>query len=175
MIIGLWRWQGGGFSLLSFDRSIIERAIPQLATLESPDLAQGRLRVGNLQGSQLSGWINSQWYQRGWKSSHGKRCLLDSIIQQLKVPEEEALDIAQQLLDVRLQCPLGGEFLLQQVAGAGDVGSGPWMSTAWRDAVLLPDGSFGPPANYTAPWLGWFRVTCRPHATPRAAGNCRHD
>lgn len=157
MLGGLVRWQGGGYSLLSFDRTIIDNTIPQLATLAAPDNAQVRLRVGNLQGTKLSSWINGQWYTRGWSSSHGNARLLDSVNQQLKVPGDQALEVAQQLLDVRLQCPLGGEFRFEPLPGNAGHTGGWWTSSAWREALLLPNGKYGPPLQYSAPWLNWFR------------------
>lgn len=157
MLGGLVRWQGGGYSLLSFDRTIIDNTIPQLATLVAPDNAQARLRVNNLQGTKVSSWINGQWYARGWSSSHGNTRLLDTFNQQLKVPGAEALDAAQQLLDVRLQCPLGGEFRFEPLPGNAGRSGGWWVSSAWRESVLMPNGKVGPPQQYSAPWLNWFR------------------
>ncbi|MDX1925408.1 MAG: hypothetical protein SFV81_02745 [Pirellulaceae bacterium] len=157
MLGGLVRWQGGGYSLLSFDRTIIDNTIPQLATLIAPDNAQARLRVSNLQGTKLATWINGQWYARGWSSSHGNARLLDSVNQQLKVPGDQALEVAQRLLDVRLQCPLGGEIRFEPLPGNAGRTGGWWTSSAWRDAVLMQNGKFGPPPQYSAPWLNWFR------------------
>jgi len=157
MLGGLVRWQGGGYSLLSFDRTIIDNTIPQLATLNAPDNAQARLRVNNLQGTKLSSWINGQWYARGWSSSHGNARLLNTVNQQLKVPGDQALEVAQRLLDVRLQCPLGGEFRFEPLPGSAGRTDGWWTSSAWREAVLMQNGKFGPPQQYSAPWLNWFR------------------
>ena len=132
MIGGLWRWQDQQFSLLSFDRSMIERTIPQLASQNATDPAQARLRVAALEGSQLSQWVNAYWYARGWRSSQGNARFLDEIHQQLKVPGAECLQVSQRLLDVKLQCPLGGEYEFVPVpVGTG----GWWQSTAWQDAI----------------------------------------
>ncbi len=74
----------------------------------------------------------------------------------LRSPVLNALNVAQQLLDVRLQCPLGGEF---RYGGdpAATTSRGTWSSTAWAEAVRLPNGKVGPPQQYSAPWLEWFR------------------
>ena len=157
MLGGLIRWQGGGYSLLSFDRTIIDNTIPQLATFAAADNAQARLQVANLQGTKVSSWINGQWYERGWSASHGNVRLLDSVQQQLKVPGEQSLEVAQQLLDVRLQCPLGGEFRFEPFPGNRAAGDGWWTSSAWRDGVLMQNGKIGPPQQYSAPWIEWFR------------------
>ncbi len=154
MLGGLWRWEDSQFSLLSFNRSIIEAAIPQLAVQETTDVAQARLKVADLSDTQLSTWINQQWYQRGWRSSHGNTEFLDDVHQQLKVPGDQCLEVAQRLLDVRLQCPLGGEFLFQPVAGGTN---GWWISDAWSRASIDARNKPLPPADYTAPWIDWFR------------------
>lgn len=153
--IGLWRWQGGGFSVLSFDRSILENVLATLAPVKVEDSAQVRLTVRNLSGSRLSGWINDQWYERAARASHGNAALFDAIHQQLKVPGPEALSVAETMLDVRLNCPMGGKFVFTpQSPGSPD---GWWTSTAWASEVQQPDGTIGPPPDYIAPWLKWFR------------------
>jgi hypothetical protein len=154
MLGGLWRWTNGEFSLLSFDRSILDQAIPQLGVAQTQDMAQARARVANLSGSRLAGWINQQWYTRGWEASQGNAQLLDAIHQQLKVPGAECLATAEQLLDVRLQCPLGGTYQFEAQPGSH---SGWWQSTAWQQATFDARGKPLPPANYSAPWIDWFR------------------
>ncbi len=154
MIGGLWRWQNNDLSLLSFDRSILEQAIPQIAPRESADLAQARLSVANLKGSKLATWINDQWYSRGWRSSHGNAQFLDDVHQQLKVQGKECLQVAERMLDVRLQCPLGGEYQFQANAqGAG----GRWQSSAWEGVALDDRGKPITPDSYVAPWIDWFQ------------------
>lgn len=161
-IIGLYRWQDAGFSVLSFDRSIVEHTRAALAPIKVEDSAQVRLNVRNLAGSQLSGWINQQWYERASRASHGNAALLDALHQQLKVPGPEALSVAETMLDVRLNCPLGGTFSF--VPHADATGKGWWTSSAWANEVMLPDGRAAPPADYVAPWLRWFR-TAQLHLT----------
>lgn len=154
MLGGLWRWQNDQFSLLSFDRSILDSAVPQLGVTEASDLAQARLQVAPLQGSLLSNWVNSVWYERGWRASHGNAKLMDVMHQQLKVPGNQCLETAERLLDVKLQCPLGGQFEFVSVP----VGKGGWWeSSAWQYAGKDEQGRPTPPATYEAPWIDWFR------------------
>ncbi len=153
MIGGLWRWQNAEFSLISFDRSILENAIPQLAVLRSEDLAQVRLRISNLKGTKLAGWVNGQWYQRGWQGSHGNARFIDTIQEQLKVPAEEAQQVAERILDVRLQCPLGGQYELKSY---GKSDERRWVSTAWDSAIHAGELLL-PAEGYVAPWIKWFR------------------
>lgn len=154
MLGGLWRWQDQEFSLLSFDRGILNNAIPQLGVAESSDLAQARVRVANLSGTQIADWINQQWYQRGWKASQGNARFLDALHQQLKVPGDQCFDVAEQMLDVNLQCPLGGEYRFEMLPSGK---TGWWRSSAWGSAIYAADGSLLPPPDYQAPWIDWFR------------------
>lgn len=154
MIGGLWRWQNDSFSLLSFDRSILEDATGQLAPVTATDDAQVRVDVKNLQGSELADWIDGIWYARGWTASQGNALLMDTIHQQLHVPTEDCLEVAQRLLDVRLQCPLGGEYEVSKLR-SGELGW--WQSTAWQAAGRDANGGPTPPPEYAAPWIEWFR------------------
>ena len=154
-IIGLWRWQDAGFSVLSFDRSILENTAAMLSPVKAEDSAQIRVNVRNLSGSKLSTWINDQWYERAARASHGNAALLDAVHQQLKVPGPDALKVTEAMFDVRLNCPLGGAFTFTPLATAPN--SGWWSSTAWAGEVHGPDGTLVPPPHYIAPWLQWFR------------------
>ncbi len=151
---GLWRWDNGELSLLSFNRSIIEQAIPHVKVTETQDLAQARARVADLTGSQLSTWINRLWYERGWRSSHGNAVLLDAIHQQLRIPAEQCLPVAEKIVDARLQCPLGGSYQFENLPQGT---SGWWISSAWSEAEIDEGERPVAPASYSAPWLDWFR------------------
>lgn len=177
LLIGLWRWQGGGFSVLSFDRSILENCIPQLATVPAKDPAQLRGKVNDLSNTQLASWINTTWYRRGLSVSRGNAFLMDAVHQQLRVPLEDAKGVAERLLDCTLQCPLGGEFESstfarsemnesqgglaadgigkRQSPAVGYGASDGWRSTAWPEDANVKTAI--PPPAYQAPWLTWFR------------------
>ncbi|MEM7475712.1 MAG: hypothetical protein AAF483_12035 [Planctomycetota bacterium] len=154
MLGGLHRWQDSSFSLLSFNRSILESTIPALEVVDAPDSAQARLKVKTLQGTEIGTWLNSLWYKRGWKSSQGNAQLLDVMHQQLKIPAEQCKDVTQRLLDVKLQCPLGGQIEFVAVpSGQG----GWWQSTAWSQAAVSASGKAQAPPDYEAPWIDWYR------------------
>ena len=162
-IIGLYRWQEGGFSALSFDRSILESLRPVVQPVRADDSAQVRLNIRDLQGSRIASWVNDQWYERASRASHGNAQLLDAMVQQLKIPGPEAMSTAERMLDVKLNCPLGGKFAFTSMAGAS-VGpdnakqsAGWWTSSAWASEQVQSDGTVGPPPEYMAPWLRWFR------------------
>ena len=161
MVGGLWRWQDRGFSLLSFSKPILDAAIPQLDLVQADDAAQARLLVQNLQGTEMARWIDDLWYRRGLEASKGNARLLDTIQEQLHVPATECLSVAEQVLDVRLQCPIGGEYNLQPDGSGGGMG---WHSSAWKSVNQNASGKPTAPVDYSAPWVGWFRGG-RLHAT----------
>lgn len=156
-IIGLWRWQSAGFSVISFDRSILDDCIRTLQPAPTPNFAQGRLKIGDLKNSQVSSFFNVLSYRRAGQATRGNLLLLDSMQQQLHIEPEEALRGAESLLDAKLQCSLGGRYQLEPKGRL-------WSSTAWAASVNSPPGSLGfdpdialPNPNYRAPWLTWFR------------------
>jgi hypothetical protein len=171
LLIGAWRWQAGGFSVLSFDRAILENCMLHLRPIPAEDPAQVRGQVGDLENSQLAGWVNTFWFRRALHASRGNALLMDTIQSQFHVPVEQSKSIAERLFDGRLQCSLGGEYQL-----AADPVY--WVSTAWGSVDLNGTGNTQkkqaegelpimglitnphkafPPPDYRAPWLGWIR------------------
>jgi hypothetical protein len=146
---GLWRRQGGGFSVLSFDPQLLADVTPQLRVVDSEIEAQLRAHVTDLSQSKLRPWILSLYYQRGLEASAGNARFMTVLGQQLHVPIDQAMTTAERLLDARLIDPLGGEYQLVE-----DLGGGPkvWASTSWagRNASEIP-------ADFEAPILQWFR------------------
>ena len=164
LFIGVWRWQMGGFSVLSFDRSILENCALYLKPIPAEDFAQGRAKIGDLEKSKLSAWFNTFWFRRAAQTTRGNLMLLDSLQQQLKVEPQQALASAERLLDAKLQCSLAGKYLLEP---AQESGTEVWTSTAWPKQFAMMNGkttALGfdatmtlPPVEYKAPWLQWFR------------------
>jgi len=164
LFIGVWRWQMGGFSVLSFDRSILENCALYLKPIPAEDFAQGRAKVGDLEKSKLSEWFNTFWFRRAAQTTRGNLMLLDSLQQQLKVEPERALASAEKLLDAKLQCSLGGMYSLDTAQADK---TGVWTSSAWPKQFAIMNGkasSLGfdatktlAPTDYKAPWLQWFR------------------
>ena len=172
-LIGMWRWQGDGFSVLSFDRGILEVLVRHLGLVAAPDPAQIRVVVKDLEATQLAGWVNTYWYRRGFEVSRGNLRLLDGLQQQFKLPADQALLTAEQLLDTDLICPLGGDYVVVESASPERF----WTSTAMqslgiepsqegrpRDLFELEADELFPPSDYQADWLGWLRGL-RAHAT----------
>lgn len=145
--LGVWRWQGRGFSVVSLDRSILEDVRAQVGFEPGEEAAQVRVRVGDLSQAQFGAWLNAMAFERAWQVSAGNARLLHVLAQQLRVPLSDAQEVAQWLLDAELVCPLGGDYELSP-----DEGLPLWQSTAWsqqRRGTL--------PADYVAPPLTWFR------------------
>ncbi|WDQ17319.1 hypothetical protein [Rhodopirellula sp. P2] len=148
LIGGVYRYTGGGFSVLSFQPEVLNASLPYLAANEVDDPAQVRGRIDNLNGTQLEGWVNQQLYERAAAASLAGAEFLNSLVAQLSVPVDEVLDQAELVLGGRPQCPLGGEYLF-------DPARRRFVSTAWPSDALAP--SPYAPVDYQTPLLSWFR------------------
>jgi hypothetical protein len=146
---GLWRRQGGGFSVLAFDPQLLADITPQLRVVESEIDAQLRLHVEDLSQSKIRPWIVGLYYQRGLTASAGNARFLAVLEQQMHVPIEQGKTTMEELLDAKLLCPLGGEYQLVEDLNGGLKS---WQSTAWakRNASSVPE-------DFEAPLLKWFR------------------
>lgn len=149
--IGLWQRRFGPFSVVSFNRDVLESVTPQLDVVEAERPAQVRAHVGDLSASQLSTVINAQIYDRADQISRGNARFLRVLTTQLKVAPDEALQVAGDLLNATLVCPLGGEYVLVQ----DEDGAARWASTAWPKGEKRP--RYQVPDDYRAPPLEWFR------------------
>jgi hypothetical protein len=146
--LGLWRRQWAGFSVLAFDPGVLAKVTPSLAPQPTEDEAQVRVHAGDLSQAELKSLIQTLTFSRAQQASVGNVKLLHALSQQLGVSREQALTAAEQLLDARLVCSLGGTYQLGDPANV----AGLWQSTAWPAG---PSG--GVPADYESPVLGWFR------------------
>ncbi len=146
LIGGLYRYTGGGFSILSFQHDVLLASLQQLSVVDAPDSAQVRAHIGNLHGSKVEDWVNSLLYQRAAEGSEAGAKFLDQLSRQLGVERGNVMASAERILGAPLQCTLGGEYQYS-------AHSGHWVSTSWQ-GDSLPDDS---PADYIAPVLKWFR------------------
>jgi hypothetical protein len=147
--LGLWRRQSReGFSVLSFDPGVLEKVTPQLAVEETDDEAQLRIHVGDLANTKISGLVSTLYYEQARKTSQGNARFMQSLVQQLDVPVDDAKKTAEKMLDAKLICTLGGEYEIARGRGGGEY----WVSTAAPSSLnyRLPD-------DYLAPLLVWFR------------------
>lgn len=151
MFLGVWRWQGNGFSLLSFDRSIIENAAGIVRPEQVDDYAQIRLSVNDIAGSQMEPWLNRFWYRRGLAGSLGNAEYLNFAEQQFHLEPAAVRLATEEMLGASLQCPIGGEL---KWTGEAEVGQ--WVSTAWPTEGLNPETA-ALAGGYRAPWIDWCR------------------
>ena len=149
LLFGIWRRQGAGFSVLSFDPQLLANVTPQLRVVDSETEGQLRLHVEDLSQSKIKPWITNLYYQRAIAASAGNTRLVHQLNQQLHVPMDQAKEVAEDLLDGQFVCPLGGEYQLVEDLRGGAV---TWQSTAWakRNLTTIPD-------DFEAPLLKWFR------------------
>ncbi|QDV85988.1 hypothetical protein [Planctomycetes bacterium TBK1r] len=143
---GLYRYSGGGFSVLSFQPEILNATLPFLEATDVGQPATARGRVGSLLGSQLEGWVNNELYQNAAQASRAGAEFLNLFSEQLHVGPDEAIEQVTLVLGVPLQCPLGGQYEYDPIEKR-------WRSTAWSGNEPLAT----PPADYVAPLLNWFR------------------
>jgi hypothetical protein len=144
---GLWRRQGLGFSVLSYDPNLLANVTPQLRVVEAENEAQIRAHVGDLSQAQFAGWVNRAYYARALSASAGNVRLMYTLNQQLGVPMKNTKAMAERLLDGTLVDPLGGEYQTY----ATDQGAIYWQSTLW------PERGGQIPEAFDAPILEWFR------------------
>ncbi|HZZ71099.1 MAG TPA: hypothetical protein VFE24_02535 [Pirellulales bacterium] len=149
-LLGLWSRRFNDFSVLSFHREVLQAITPQLSVVEAERPAQVRLHVADLTQAKLSDLVNAYAYQRARKTSVGNLQFLHYLALEFQLPREDCLAVAQNLLDAKLVCPLGGAYKLQEKAGLRM-----WTSTALESNSTKID--FHLPAGYQPPPMNWFR------------------
>ena len=85
-----------------------------------------RLRVDDVSHARITPALNDLLYARTRETSLGNLRFLHALDQQLHVPPAACKEAAEFLLDAKLICPLGGQYVLR-----GENGEPPhWTSTA---------------------------------------------
>jgi hypothetical protein len=143
--LGLWRWQGRDFSVLSFHHGVLSDAAEFLEPVPTQNPAQIQIDVSDLAGSRLAGWVSVLNHTQALRVSRGNVQLLHTLMQQFRVSPSDALSVAGNLLDTTLVCTLGGEYVFVESDAGGQ----------WRSTASTGDGL--PPEGYQAPLLEWFR------------------
>ncbi len=150
--LGGWRLSMGTFTLFSFQQQVLADLAPQLRYLEAEKPAQFRLDVGDVTRARIMPLLNDLGYARTAETSRGNLRLMHQLNQQLGVPVAECLATAEDILDARLICPLGGQYRLEESSGLQW-----WTSPALvgpSSRGLLPEPA---PEGFVAPPLNWFR------------------
>ncbi|MCA9213642.1 MAG: hypothetical protein KDB27_11280 [Planctomycetales bacterium] len=144
--LGLWRWTSNEFSVVAFDQDALTKSVGDLSVEEREEAAQLHVHVGDLVNSKLNKWFRTLSYQRAFETSTGNTRFLSTLSQQLRVPPADARATAERILDIRLTCPLEGEYSTEKVHGATY-----WTSSAWSK----PHGRM--PDDFDTPLANWFR------------------
>ena len=144
--LGLWRRQFEGFSVLSFAHPILRSVTPHLELEDTDVPAQVRIHVGDLQQAKIQPWINDLYFHRARLTTLGNLRLMHTLNQQLGVPRVDCRRVAENLLNVGLECSLAGDYELKTV----DEGFKVWTSDALSPRRATPD-------QYRAPPLSWLR------------------
>ena len=154
----LHKINSGQFTLFSFQQWLLEQVRPQLHFVETKRPAQLRLDVGDVAKAKITPTLNRLSYVRTRTTSLGNLRLLKSLQQQLRVPAKDALTVAENLLDAKLVCPLGGDYVLRpQPGGRGRNAQEHWTSTALHAVPNTSPLEMPIPDDYVGPPLNWFR------------------
>ena len=150
---GLWTRRTDQFTVFSFQRDLLETVTSRLKFVPAERPAQVRLRVADLSQSKIASFANTWGYQRSRQTSLGNLRLMHQVIQQFHVPGDRAKTAAELLLDAKLICPLGGQYVYRQTPQ----GAGGWTSTFFDGERRDGPPTARPPSGYQAPPLNWFR------------------
>ncbi len=138
----------GEFHVFALSSQVLDEVAPHLAR-QPAEPAQLRLDVADPSQARFASWINSLGFARTRNTSLGNLLLLQQMEQQLHVAPAEARTLAEQLLDGKLICPLGGTYQLNDADRAPA-----WTTTALADAASARPV---PPPGYQAPPINWLR------------------
>ncbi len=162
---GMWRRDHGEFTLFSLQPDVLALVAPQLRFEEAERPAQVRLSVEDVTRAVIYPMLNNIGYARTRETCLGNLRLVHQLGQQLHVRGEDCRSAAELLLDAKLVCPLGGEYVFRQVPS----GPGFWTSTALGDRPTTGLLTTEAPEGFTAPPLSWFRgLEADLTATPEA-------
>jgi hypothetical protein len=142
----------GPITVASTKRDVLTEIAGSMNIVEAQQPAQVWLHLGDVSNSKMAGLANQFGYLRARGVTHGNANFLHSLTTQLGVPPDQALDVAQKLLDARLVSPIGGRYELQTAAGEFPT----WAANAPPQGPrsgLLPH----PPAGFLSPPLDWLR------------------
>jgi hypothetical protein len=151
--LGGWRRQWDRFTLYSFQHEVLDEVASQLRFESAERPAQVRLHIGDVSQASITPRLNDLGYARTRQTSLGNLRFLHALNQQLHVPPTSCREAAEVLLDAKLICPLGGQYILQETAGEPPH----WTSTALNRGVSDGVLDTRAPQDYVSPPLSWFR------------------
>ena len=151
--LGGWRLSMDNITLFSFQQQVLANVAPQLEYVEVEEPAQFRLDVGDITQARITPLLNDLGYGRTAETSRGNLRLMHQLNQQLNVPVAECREVAEDLLDAGLICPLGGDYTMEEAAS----GMRWWTSSALKGSRVGGLLSEPAPEGFVAPPLNWFR------------------
>ncbi|MDA7977352.1 MAG: hypothetical protein MPJ50_01125 [Pirellulales bacterium] len=140
----VWRRDYGDYSMFSFDRGLIEQISPQVLLVPAERPAQGRLHIGDPRQTAVAELLDLLGLMQASRTSDANTRFLDVLSRQLAVPDDQAIAIAEELLDAKMVCTLGGQYEPNP-----DAFGHPTWRTSLSAQSALPDYRFPP--------LQWFR------------------
>ncbi|MBN2581077.1 MAG: hypothetical protein JXB10_18990 [Pirellulales bacterium] len=151
---GGWRRQFGPFTVFSFQHEVLAEVTPQIRFVPAERPAQLWLRIDDPTSARIMPLANNWAYHRTRETSLNNLRLMNALEQQLHVPPAGCKEAAEFLLDAKLICPLGGQYVMQKEGP--DYGR--WTSTALAEQTSPESLLFSPaPPGYQAPPWNWFR------------------
>jgi hypothetical protein len=160
-LFDLWMRRADDFFLFAFQREVLMEVGPQLAMVEAARPAQVRFRLDDLSKKQIETVVSGFGYSRERAATASGSRFMNSLVTQLHAPPEEALTIAEQLVDGKFVSPLGGEYVLVTPSmQAGDSLPTPGERRLWASTATPPANRFlltEIPADYRMPLIEWFR------------------
>jgi len=149
----MWRRDYGDFTLFSLQPDLLATVAPQLELEEAKRPAQVRLHIEDVSRARIHRMLNNLGYARTRQTCRGNLRLMHAVNQQLRVPGEYCKDTAELLLNAKLVCPLGGDYVFQANSG----GAGSWTSTSLGPRPTGGLFTTEAPEGFVAPPLDWFR------------------
>jgi hypothetical protein len=148
----MWDRQLGPITVAAPRRDVLADISPQLKIVDAARPGQIWLHVSDVTQSKLSNFSNSLGYTRARNITLGNTHFLHLLTTQLGVAPEQALAVAEELLEAKLVSPVGGHYELVKPEGRFPFWTSTALSNERRGGPLggVPDGFRSPP-------LDWFR------------------
>ena len=120
-------------------KDILQNVTSRLRIEEADRPAQVRFRLADLSETDVAGLLRAAGYFHARRTSAANVQFLHQLVQQLQVEPGQALETAERLFHARLECPLGGRYLLDSSSEVPF-----WTSTAWPCQSLYDESDADP-------------------------------
>jgi hypothetical protein len=104
----------GQFTVFSFQPDVLAKVTPQIRFEQAERPAQLRVRIDDPTRSRIMPLANGWAYNRTRETSLNNLRLLQALDEQLHIPPASCKEAAEFLLDAKLKCPLGGEYVYKK-------------------------------------------------------------